>query len=189
MSYDERLRQLITLPLGGDHETDLLVEGAALDAVDAEITALGAELFPDTTDRLIAEWERIYQIVPPTGATLASRRLALIGKYQEIGDIKRPYFVALAAAMGYTIRIDDYTEAQAGWLCAGDDLYEEPWVYLSAGVGLAGDTLASEDVILPWIWEVVVIAVPEILPSPTLEAVLTDLRPPHYQLNFTYLEV
>lgn len=188
MFFSHRLRRLQPFPLGGDHETDLIVEGAALDAADAAITALGGEFFPNTTDALLTEWERVYEITPPAGASLESRRLALVGKYQEAGDIKRPYFVALAAAMGYTIYIDDYTESQAGWQTAGAELLEEPWIYLTAGVGLAGDTLASEDVRLPWLWEIVVLAVPAVLPSPSLEQVFADLHPPHYQLNFTYLE-
>lgn len=157
-------------------------------AVDLRGGELLLEADPRTATELLPEWEEFLGIVPAAGAGLAERRALVAYRLTASGDIKRPYFVALAGAMGYTIRIDDYTESQAGWQTAGAELLEEPWIYLTAGCGLAGDFLASEDVRLPWIWEVVVLAVPAALPSPTLEEVLDDLRPPHYQLNFTYLQ-
>lgn len=181
------LQLLIPVELGGAFVVDLEVEGAALDAAQARLNTLLAEVLPDTAVELLSKWEALYEITPPAGATLAARQAAVAGKFRATGDIKKPYFVLLAASMGYTIRIDDYTESMAGWQCAGDELLDEPWAYFSAGIGAAGDTLAFEDVVLPWIWEVVVTAVPASPPTPNLEAVLQDLKPHHIQLNFTYL--
>lgn len=168
--------------------TDLL-SGCAEEfaRIDGRASDLLLEIDPRTTTELLPEWEEFLGIVPSQGASIEARRALVHYRLTAEGDIKRPYFVSLAAAMGYTIRIDTYTESQDGWLCAGDDLWEEPWIYFTAGISGAGDYLAYEEPALPWIWEVVVLAVPAVIPSPTLEQVLDDLRPPHYQLNYTYL--
>lgn len=187
MLHKDMLKLLIPVELGGEHDAALAVEGAAFDACQGRIDDLQGETFPDTAEELLAQWEALYEIIPAAGATLQARQAAVAGKFSARGDIKKPYFVALAASMGYTIRIDDYTESMAGWHCAGDELLEDGWVYCSAGIGAAGDTLAFEDVLLPWIWEVVVTAVPASAPTPNLEQVLQDLKPDHIKLNFTYL--
>ena len=155
--------------------------------IDARAKDLQRGFNPADAVELLPEWEAEYGITPPEGASIADRQRAVAYRYSVEGDIKKPHFVMLAASMGYTIRIDDYTESMAGWQCAGDELLEDPWRYFSAGLGAAGDTLAYEDVLLPWIWEVVVTAVPASPPTPDLETMLQDLKPAHIQLNFTYL--
>lgn len=190
--YLEQLQALLPLgpawPRDPDTEMSRTLLGTAEEwaRIDARAADLLREFNPGTAVELLPEWESEYGITPPAGATLEARQAAVAGKFMATGDIKKPYFVALAASMGYTIRIDDYTESMAGWQCTGDELLDEPWAYFSAGIGAAGDTLAFEDVVLPWIWEVVVTAVPVNPPTPDLETVLQDLKPGHIQLNFTY---
>ena len=187
MSHKDVLLQLFPLDLGGMHESDCAAAGSALDRVEAAIDALLLEMHPGTATLMLDRWEALYEITPAAGATVEQRQAVVSAKHALKGDIKKPYFVALAVSMGYTIRIDDYTESMAGWQCAGDEFLEDQWDYFTAGVGAAGDTLAFEHVVLPWIWEVVVTAVPASPPTPDLEAVLQDLKPAHIQLNFTYL--
>lgn len=187
MSHENVLRQLFPVELGGKHDDDCAAAGAALDRVQATIDALLLEMHPGTATLLLHRWEALYQIVPPAGATIEERQAAAAARWRRKGDIKKPYYVALAATMGYTIRIDDYIPSMAGWTGAGGETLEEPWVYFEAGVSGAGDYLAQENIITPWIWEVVVTAVPAVPPTPDLEAVLNDLKPAHIQLNFTYL--
>lgn len=187
MLHKETLKLLIPLALDGKLAADLVIEGAALDAVQARFADFHAEISPDSADELLARWEAIYELMPVAGASQESRQAVLLGKFRAFGDIKKPYFVALAASMGYAIRIEDCIPAMSDWLGAGDELLEDLWVYFTAGVGLAGDTLAFEDVLLPWVWEVVVTVVPASPPSPDLEQVLQDLKPHHILLNFTYL--
>ena len=158
---------LTPLDLGGVHDDDLTVEALQLDPVSDEIEVLRQTIITDTAE-LMPSSNRIH-LTPIRG------------------DIKKPYFVSLAAALGYTIRIDDYIDSMSGWLCAGDEVLEDLWIYFTAGCAMAGDYLASEDVIIPWIWEVVVIASPETTPTPDLEAVFNDLKPAELHLNFTYL--
>jgi len=146
------------------------------------------ELNPLTSVELLTDWEAEYQIMPSDGASIEERQHVVWFRHTASGDIKKPYLVALAASLGYTIYIQDYTTCMADWLCADDELIlEEQWTDFSAGVGQAGDTLSQEDPVLNWIWEVVVVSSPGTPPTPGLEAVLNDLKPAHIQLNFTYL--
>jgi uncharacterized protein YmfQ (DUF2313 family) len=185
--HKDILKLLIPVELAGVFTSDLEVEGAALDAVLTRVGDLQAEIFADTSVELLATWEAFFKLNPPAGATTATRRMAVIAKIRAHGDIKKPYYVALAASMGYTIRIDDYTESMAAWHCAGDELLDEFWVYFTAGVGMAGDYLAYYDPILDWIWEVVVTAAPPVSPTPNLETMFAGLKPADMLINFTYL--
>lgn len=167
MSHKTALTTLIPLDLGGGFDLDLTVEAAQLDGVAADLETLRQDILSDTAELV------------PTSSRI---RLTPIR-----GDIKKPALTALAASQGYTIRIDDYTESMAGWLCAGDELLEHSWSYFTSGIGMAGDALAFEEIIIPWFWEIIVIAVPENPVSPNFEQVLQNLKPAHIQLNFTYL--
>lgn len=187
MSHDAILKQLIPLQLGETAATDMELEGQALDAADSGITAILSELFADSAELLLSRWESIYDLHPLATDTLENRRAILIGKIRATGDIKKPYFISLAAAMGYTIYIDDYAESQSNWACADDELLEEPWDYFTAGCAMSGDYLAQENPVLPWIWHVVVTAVPNPIPAPDLETVLNMFKPAEIQINYTYL--
>lgn len=187
MLHEDILKLLIPIELAGVFTSDLEVEGAALDAVLTRVGDLQAEIFADTSSELLSTWEAFFLLNPPTGATTASRRAAVIAKIRARGDIKKPYYIALAASMGYTIRIDDYTESMAAWHCAGDELLDELWEYFTAGVGTAGDYLAYCNPILDWIWEVVVTAAPPAPPTPDLETMFAALKPADMLINFTYL--
>lgn len=196
LSAEDYLQQLqALLPIGAawsrdpDAEITKALTGMAQEftRVDGRGEALLSEFNPATAVELLPEWEKEYGITPPEGATIEQRQQAVAYRYTAEGGIKKPYYIGLAASMGYTIRIGDYTESMAGWYCAGDELLQEPFVYFTAGIGAAGDTLAFEDVVLPWIWEVVVSVVPAAPPTPDLETVLQDLKPDHIKLNFTYV--
>lgn len=167
MSHKAALQTLIPLELGGVHDIDLTVEGHELDAVATDLEVLRQEIIND-----------------PAGLIPTNNRIHLA---PIRGDIKKPYFVTLAAALGYTIRIDDYTDTMSDWAHADEPLIEEPWNYFTAGISMAGDYLAQENTILPWLWEVVVITSPVAAPTPDLETLLTDIKPAHIKLNFTYL--
>lgn len=166
-----------------DHELD----GAALDAVEAAGAILLEEFYPSGSTSLLAEWEALFGLVPAPGALLADRRLQVVSWLRYRSDIKKPHFIALAASLGYTIIINDYAEPVIGFFSIGDTIQYEPWLEFNAGVSLAGDYLAQEDTIFPWIWEVVIQAVPAVIPSPTLEELIADLKPAHMLIHFTYL--
>ena len=188
MFYRDVLKQLIPLELEGVFGEDLTVEGAQLDRLSTRIDQLKTDIYPDSTNELLTTWEALYQLTPDPGTTLDARRSTVAGKFSQLRDIKKPSLIALATSMGYSIYIRDYTPAMVDWFCAGDEfIVEEPMNYFSAGYSSAGDTLASFDNWLNWIWEVVVVSSPALLPLPSLEQVLEILKPAHVQLNFTYL--
>jgi uncharacterized protein YmfQ (DUF2313 family) len=187
MSHRDVLALLIPMEIGGVFADDLAIEGAALDATQEQIAGLQSEMYPDTSEELLTSWEALFQLSPPAEAPPETRRATVTAKLLATGDIKPPYFVQLAEALGYSIRIEDYTASMSAWHCAGSEVLEEPWSYFEAGVSGAGDTLSYEHDVLNWIWEVIVTATPAIAPSPALEEVLNDLKPAHIQLNFTYL--
>ena len=170
MSHKEALERLIPVELGGVEDGDLTVEGDQLDLAQADIEALRQVIITD-----------IITLTPP-----ADDRIKLC---PVRGDIKKPYLVARAAAIGYTIRIDDYTPSMVGWLCIDDELIDAEWENFSAGLGNAGDTLSQEDVVLPWIWLVVVLGAVEGVTTTLdqLEVLLNDLKPAHILLNFELL--
>lgn len=125
------LQALFPLALGGVFPDDLGVDGRSLDAGQASAEDLLTEMFADTTQTLVASWERICGIIPPTGATIQYRQAAILAKLRATpGDIKRPYFVALAASMGYTITIDQLVPFMSGWGRAGDAIYVLLVVYI-----------------------------------------------------------
>lgn len=192
-AYLEALLSLLPPGLAWPRENGEMVDLlAGLAEEPARISQRADDLLrecnPRTAVELLPEWEAEYGITPVPGATVDQRQQAVWYRHVSQGDIKRPHLGNVAASLGYLVYIRDYTTCMADWLCADDELIDdEPWIDMSAGVGEAGDTLSQEDAVLPWIWEVVVVFSPVVVPTPGLEAVLNDLKPPHIQLNFTYL--
>ncbi|MGE4528145.1 MAG: putative phage tail protein, partial [Rhodospirillaceae bacterium] len=69
------------------------------------------ELDPRTTLELLPDWERVCDL-PDTGAalgeTIAARRGAVQARLTATGGQNAPYFIALAAALGFEIEIYEY---------------------------------------------------------------------------------
>jgi len=168
----------------------LLALAAEYSRLDARADDLLREFQPSTAVELLPEWETEYGIIPLAGATIQERQQLAAWYHVTDGDIKKPYYVALAAMYGFTIRIDDYIAPIIGYYAIGDMLCFEAWQDFSAGVSGAGDNLGMESspALLPACWLVVILAGPA-NPAPELEALLLDLKPGHIHLNFVYLEV
>lgn len=170
MSHKDALKALTPLELRGDVETDLVVEGNQFDATQADLETLRQTIRDSVTELKLG----------PPGDDLIRMATAQM-------DVKKPFFVRLAAAMGYTIRIEDYIPLMAGWICAGDEVLEEQWIDFSAGVSGAGDSLGQIDgSVLPFCWKVVVIGAGD-GPVVELEALINDLAPAHRLVNFEYI--
>lgn len=105
VSVDPRARHL---------SAELAAEGAALDAAEGRSAALIDEADPRTTVDLLADWERVAGL-PDTcvidadgDLTPAQRRAALVARLTAQGGQSPPYFVALAAALGYAVTITEF---------------------------------------------------------------------------------
>lgn len=182
--HKDALALLFPLDLGGAFAGDTAVEGASLDAAGESAERLLLEMFPDTAFELLPDWERVCGVSPGEEDPLQTRRDRVVRRLRELGDIKKPYYEMLAAAMGYQVHIEEYLPTMAEWACAGDELIvpddpavlfvwnchvlNQPIHYFRAGQSAAGDRLS-------W-WDL----------ADNLEVVLQDLRPAHVWFVFTY---
>lgn len=177
------MKQLLPIELGGVNDKDLELEGKALDNAQQSAETLLSEMFPDLSYLTIYDWERVYGLTPWDIEPLQNIRDKVIRKMRELGGLDKPYFIALAQAVGYTIEIDDITPFMAGWGRAGDAVYVveavHVWrvrvfsghpVYLfRAGTSAAGEKLGWWDVFTD------------------LETLLNDLKPAHTSVIFQYI--
>lgn len=181
MSHKDTLNLLFPIELQGDFKKDIEIEGKHLDSVQTRAEKLLNEFFPDQSHELLADWERVCGLIPKSDHTLQFRRDRVVMKLRELGGLSVPYFISLAASMGYRITIEELIPFMAGWSRAGDTLYayECIWIwrvrvleqllyYFRAGQSVAGERLL-------W-WQV----------QTELENMLKDLKPAHTYVIFTY---
>lgn len=177
----DTLKLLLPVSLGGNLDAVLTADAQSLDRTQLAADQLLLELFPDGAHDLLLDWERVCGLVPVSGEPLQSRIEKVIAKLRELGDIKAPFFVALAASMGYQISIEHLTPFMAGWSCAGDRLGTDDiwWVWqitildkpayaFRAGQSAAGETLG---------WSPA---------GAALESLFNDLKPADVLLYFIY---
>ncbi len=183
--YAEALSQL--LPPGivwpaRDSGLRRVIDGLAptVMAVHARAAALLDEAFPPTTLELLPEWEASFGL--PDGCTdvatsTTERRNAVVAR----GGQSVPYIIQVAAALGFTVTVEEFTPFTAGGR-AGTPLYGEAWAHtwrirapavtvttFRAGQSCAGDPLRA------WGNEV-------------LECVIGSIRPAHTLVLFAYGE-
>lgn len=132
---------------------------AELQRVDAAAWRLIDEADPSTTLELLADWERVTGLPDPCVTavqTVAERRQALAGRLAGQRGQSRQFFIDLAARLGYTVTITEFTSAAAataaGVLFTGDE-----WAHIwrvnvpvstgitdfKAGSGTAGEPLRA----------------------------------------------
>lgn len=98
--------------------------GEAWGRVDARAQdLLRRETDPRFTFQMLADWERAFGL--PNSCvtrpqTLEERRTALLAKMTTLGGQSRAFFIAAATALGYAIRIVEWSPYQAGVSHCGD---------------------------------------------------------------------
>ena len=168
MLHKEILQLLFPLALGGVHELDQLVEGALLDRVQQRIQDLSLEMFPDTCSETIDRWEERYGIIPNQLLNLQQRRALVIAKKNARGSLSKPFFIQLAANLGYDVTIDEAVDGDRyKWRVNIPSATNE---YLfRAGESAAGESL------LDW-------------PDDTgIEQLFTELKPADTTVIFAYV--
>jgi uncharacterized protein YmfQ (DUF2313 family) len=160
---------------------------AALARGDQRLAARAAQLlvdaFPGTTLELLPEWEESLGLPDPcAGAapTIEQRRAQVVARLISTGGQSIPYFVAVAAALGFAITITEPGPFRAGISRAGDSDFGDAWpnvwqvnspldtvTFFRAGHGAAGEPLA--------VWG-----------NAVLECELKRLSPAHTLLLFAY---
>jgi uncharacterized protein YmfQ (DUF2313 family) len=134
-------------------------EANAMDLVDAQAGMVYNAIFPDSGEGL-ADWERVLALPDPClvgqAQTVGQRVQAVVSKLQGRAGQSKPFFIALAKAMGYDITITTFRPARAGIASAGDPLNGGEWNYTwrvnapavttshaRAGIAGAGDPLSA----------------------------------------------
>jgi uncharacterized protein YmfQ (DUF2313 family) len=164
-----------------------LLEGLA--GVDARIAQRMADILreadPRNADESIDDWESnlgLPEACIGQLATLQERRAAVVAKYTSGGGQSRAYFIALAAALGYAITIEEFRPFICGLSHCGDVLEGAPTVRFywrvrvpglrytpfRTGISRCGEKLGS------------------IARAADLECELTRLQPAEANLIFSY---
>ncbi|WP_419900681.1 YmfQ family protein [Roseomonas sp. USHLN139] len=149
----------------------------------ARALALLVDAFPPTALQLLPDWEETVGLPDEcTGDTpnLQQRRARVAARLTARGGQSVPYFVDVAAALGFAIEVEEFSPAAAGRLVAGGAVYGEAWASawrirapattvtsFRAGQSQAGDPLRT------WGYG-------------ALECSLRRIRPAHTVLIFAY---
>lgn len=103
------LKLLFPIELGGDFDTDIEIEGAHLDAVQANAEILLAEIHPDTTVKLLSRWEEIYGLAVNELTPEYLRRQSLMAKINtDIGISAAALQKAIKRIIGYEPVVENY---------------------------------------------------------------------------------
>ncbi len=93
--------------------------------IDARVCDLINEADPRTTLELLTDWERAVGLPDKCfgrGTTIQERRQAIVTRLTSVGGASRAYFIGLAAALGYTITIDEFSPFMCGISRCGQNL-------------------------------------------------------------------
>jgi uncharacterized protein YmfQ (DUF2313 family) len=85
-----------------------------LGRVDGRGAALIDESDPRTTFETLSDWERVYGLPDPCvggSPSTPQRRASLVAKIVGLGGQSPAYFIAVAAALGYTVTITEFSPA------------------------------------------------------------------------------
>ena len=188
--YREQLKALLppgrAFPRERGGTLDDLLDALAqeLARVDLRSDELAADAVPIATTELLPDWERVAGLPDNCSGLLAetiqARRNDLVSKLSSSGGQTAAYFIAVAAALGYDVSIEEYRPFRAGWSVAGDALTNGDWAfawriiapeetirYFKAGQSAAGEPLAD--------WG-----------NDALECRIRQLAPAHTVLIFAY---
>lgn len=101
--------------------------------LDARGIALTVDVNPATTIEMLPDWERVAGLPDTCGGaqteTLQGRRADIVGRLAATGGQSRAYFIAVAAAIGYSITITEFRPFRVGLSGAGDGLSNGDWVF------------------------------------------------------------
>jgi uncharacterized protein YmfQ (DUF2313 family) len=165
---DYQQAMLRLLPRGrvwrGDSASNLSAVLLALAPTYTRSTAAAAQVLTDaspaTTENLLAEWEASLGLPDPctvASPSIEQRRAAARAKFGARGALTIDYFIALAAALGFSITIAEFLPSAVGHGC-GKPLYGPAWAfawqvsapeittfYSAVGQSAVGDPLTSYD--------------------------------------------
>ena len=120
-------------------------------AVDASAQALLDNSLPGANTSLLPEWEETLGLPNAiAGLTTAQRSAQVLSRFVGTGGQSQPYFIAFAAALGFTITITTYAPFRAGVAVADCIVYDDDWCFswgvhvLANASGLPTATLIAQ---------------------------------------------
>jgi uncharacterized protein YmfQ (DUF2313 family) len=119
--------------LGTLQAQDLLTLMPTPVRLDQRAQQLLIDAFPCSTLELLPEWEASLGLPDPCTGPLNSieaRQLAVCAKFAARGGASMAYFIGLAAAMGVTITITQFSSFYAGRNRVGARLFNTGWAYV-----------------------------------------------------------
>lgn len=136
--YQEALLSL--LPKGDawptDPDSDLakLMRGIGEEfaRIEARAQDVIKESHPSQTTEMFEEWEAMYGLPNAcmgSESSLQEARATLIQKYQQYGGQSREFFIAMAAALGFTITITEFSDFWCGDEVGGA-IGDEDWRFV-----------------------------------------------------------
>lgn len=142
-----------------------------------------ADSFPATVIDMLTEWQLSLGLPDPCAGpapTLVQQRQQIVARLTDSGGQSIPYFVNLAAQLGYTITINNLAPFRCGQSSCTHPLGDSDWMFVwqvnapqftvqpfLAGQSTAGDPLSSDG-------------------NGVLECELEERQPAHSILQFNY---
>lgn len=150
---------------------------------NARANQLLVDAFPLSTIELLPEWEETLGLPDPCAGmspTVYARRAQVAARFQAKGGQSAAHFIAMAAALGYSVTITQFVPARVGQARVGQPLYGAAWAHAwqinaalhtvvrsRVGVATVGEPLAY--------WS-----------NAVLECELREVMPAHTVLIFSY---
>ncbi|WP_038255841.1 YmfQ family protein, partial [Xenorhabdus bovienii] len=163
-------------------DAELEAEARQLTLTGQSAVRVSGAVTPFFAQSLLPDWERVLGITPNAKHNYQQRLEMVLLKLAETGGLSLPYFISLAARLGYTITISEPQPFQAGINRAGDRLMPPDsiwsWVVNIHGTRVqsyrfrAGSSTAGERLLS--------------FGDPVIESVFNELKPAHTFCRFTY---
>lgn len=116
-------------PNGNVLMAQLTAEGYALGDALTKLAAVAEAIFPASAGDYLADWERVYDLVPSSDAAQDSRVQAVEAAMADLGGQSIPYFIRLAALYGIEATVVAFKIPVVGLLNAGDPIYSGDWPF------------------------------------------------------------
>lgn len=150
-------------PNGRNLKAQLAGDAAVLGDALAGLEAVEKAISPETAGEFIADWERIYGLIPSPDATQDERVQDVLAAMGDLGGQSIPYFIRLASLFGVPVSIESFRVPVVGLVKTGDPIYSGDW---------------------PFTWRVG--APLSAYVSATMEARITERRPGNTDVIFGY---
>lgn len=110
--------------------------GASFSRLNADANGVLPDAFPATAVNLLPEWEQTLALT--ASGTTSDRQAAVVAALQAVGGASVPYFIALAASLGFAITITTYRPSTCNdllsrQLCGPDAAFR--WTVTTTAVG------------------------------------------------------